>query len=113
MTKNASCCALFPVLQDIQTNMFTDGCGDAAHTALRVAFHDAIGFSKSNPSFGYEILLLDAEMKLTLHHRTGADGSMFIFGETEIGYDANLGIADAFNLQVPFINRHNISVADL
>jgi hypothetical protein len=38
------------VLEDIQTNMFADDdCSDAAHTALRVAFHDAIGFSNSNP----------------------------------------------------------------
>ena len=44
---------------------------------------------------------------------TGADASIFIFGETEIGYAANLGIADAFNLEVPFINKHNISAADL
>ncbi|KAJ6523732.1 manganase peroxidase [Mycena capillaripes] len=93
---NAACCALVPVLEDIQTNMFEgEACGDAAHTALRVSFHDAIGFSKSNPSMG-----------------TGADGSMFIFAETELAYDANLGIADAFNLEAPFIAKHNISVAD-
>ncbi|KAF8194461.1 lignin peroxidase [Mycena galopus ATCC 62051] len=93
---NAACCALFPVLEDIQTNMFADDdCSDAAHTALRVAFHDAIGFSKTKPSFG-----------------TGADGSIFIFAETELGFGANLGIADAFNLEAPFIAKHNISVAD-
>jgi hypothetical protein len=95
ITANEACCALFPVLEDIKANMFTDGCGDAAHTALRVVFHDAIGFSNSDPSFG-----------------TGADASIFIFGTTEIGYSANLGIADAFNLEVPFINKHNISAAD-
>jgi hypothetical protein len=72
-----------------------DDCSDAAHTALRVAFHDAIGFSKTNPSFG-----------------TGADGSIFIFAETELGFGANLGIADAFNLEAPFIAKHNISVGD-
>ncbi|KAJ7692372.1 manganese peroxidase isozyme precursor [Mycena rosella] len=93
---NEACCALFPVLEDIQTSMFADeDCSDAAHTALRVAFHDAIGFSNSNPSMG-----------------TGADGSIFIFAETELDFDANLGIADAFNLEAPFIAKHNISVAD-
>ncbi|KAJ7628884.1 manganese peroxidase 1 precursor [Roridomyces roridus] len=93
--KNAACCALFPVLEDIQENMFEDdSCGDAAHAALRVAFHDAIGWS-DNRDIG-----------------TGADGSIFIFGETELTYDANLGVADAFNLEVPFIKKHNISVAD-
>ncbi|KAJ7617229.1 putative versatile peroxidase, partial [Roridomyces roridus] len=95
-TANAACCALFPVLDDIQNNMFAgDTCSDAAHTALRVAFHDAIGFSTTQKSFG-----------------TGADGSIFIFATTELGYDANLGIADAFNLEAPFIQKHNISVAD-
>ncbi|KAJ7635374.1 manganese peroxidase 1 [Roridomyces roridus] len=94
--KNVECCALFPVLEDIQTNMFGDsGCADAAHAALRVAFHDSIGFSTTDASKG-----------------TGADGSIFIFGETELHYDANLGIADAFNLEAPFIARNNISVAD-
>ncbi|KAF8145601.1 manganese-dependent peroxidase [Mycena galopus ATCC 62051] len=96
MTSNEACCALFPVLEDIQTNMFADDdCSDAAHTALRVAFHDAIGFSHSDPRMG-----------------TGADGSIFIFGETELNFAANLGIADAFNLEAPFINAHNISVGD-
>ncbi|KAF7377242.1 Peroxidase [Mycena sanguinolenta] len=94
---NKACCALFPVLEDIQANMFDldEPCGDAAHTALRVAFHDAIGFSNTRRSFG-----------------TGADGSIFIFAETELAFDANLGIADAFNLEAPFIAKHNISVAD-
>ncbi|KAJ7613454.1 manganese peroxidase 1 precursor [Roridomyces roridus] len=43
---------------------------------------------------------------------TCPDGSIFIFGETELHYEANLGIADAFNLEAPFIARSNISVAD-
>ncbi|KAJ7734165.1 manganese peroxidase 1 [Mycena maculata] len=93
---NEACCALFPVLKDIQANMLDFGeCGDAAHTALRVSFHDAIGFSNTNKSFG-----------------TGADGSIFIFGETELSFAANLGIADAFNLETSFIAKHDISVAD-
>ncbi|KAJ7037633.1 manganese peroxidase 1 [Mycena alexandri] len=96
MVSNLACCALFPVLEDIQKNMFADDtCSDAAHTALRVAFHDAIGFSKTQSSFG-----------------TGADGSIFIFAEQELSYDANLGIADAFNLEAPFISNHTIGVAD-
>ncbi|KAJ7717289.1 manganese-dependent peroxidase [Mycena metata] len=96
MVSNEACCVLFPVLEDIQTNMFADDdCSDAAHTALRVAFHDAIGFSKTNPSFG-----------------TGADGSIFKFAETELSFGANLGIADAFNLEAPFIANHSIGVGD-
>ncbi|KAF8182198.1 Mn peroxidase MNP6 [Mycena galopus ATCC 62051] len=112
-TSNEACCALFPVLEDIQANMFVDDdCADAAHTALRVAFHDAIGFSKSEPSFGYQIISSPADTTADDGNSTGADGSIFIFGETELSYGANLGIADAFNLEAPFIQKHNISVAD-
>ena len=43
---NGACCALFPVLEDIQANLFHGGeCGEDAHSALRLAYHDAIGFS--------------------------------------------------------------------
>lgn len=37
---------LFPVVANLQENLF-DGaqCGEEAHSALRLAFHDAIGFS--------------------------------------------------------------------
>ncbi|KAJ7749383.1 manganese-dependent peroxidase [Mycena metata] len=96
LVSNLACCALFPVLEDIQTNMFADDdCSEAAHATLRVAFHDAIGWSLTQPSFG-----------------TGADGSIFIFAEQELSYDANLHIADAFNLEAPFIANHSIGVAD-
>src|SRR6266404_3996653 len=43
---NGACCALLPVLKDLQANLFHGGeCGEDAHSALRLAFHDAIGFS--------------------------------------------------------------------
>ena len=50
---NAACCALFPVLDDLQDNFFLGECGDGAHQALRISFHDAIGFSTTNASMGY------------------------------------------------------------
>ena len=46
VVKNEACCVLFPVLEDIQANLFDGGeCGEESHGALRLAFHDAIGFS--------------------------------------------------------------------
>jgi hypothetical protein len=46
VVSHEKCCSLFPVLQDIQENLFEGGkCGEDAHSALRIAFHDAIGFS--------------------------------------------------------------------
>ncbi|KAI0027367.1 manganese-dependent peroxidase [Vararia minispora EC-137] len=95
---NAACCVLFPIVADIQANMFDGGaCGDGAHAALRLSFHDAIGWSNSNPSFG-----------------NGADGSIFIFQNVELNFHANTGIDSAVSNETPFIQALNgsISTAD-
>lgn len=65
---NEACCALFPVIDDIQTNLLENECGEdvslftttrfttlltphlQAHESLRLTFHDAIGFS---PTLGF------------------------------------------------------------
>ena len=52
VTANAACCSLFPILQDIQANLFENECGDNAHEALRLTFHDAIGISQSAAAAG-------------------------------------------------------------
>ena len=57
MTANEACCVLFPILQDIQTNLFDGGeCGEEVHESLRLTFHDAIGISRSNASVGFVVL---------------------------------------------------------
>jgi hypothetical protein len=46
---NEKCCGLIPVLKDVQENLFEGGkCGEDAHSAVRIAFHDAIGYSLNN-----------------------------------------------------------------
>ncbi|KAF8205917.1 heme peroxidase, partial [Mycena galopus ATCC 62051] len=96
---NATCCALFPVSENIQGDMFVgDNCSDAAHTAPRVAFHATLG---------------EQRPELRQGDSTGMDGSIFIFSETELSYAASIEIADAFNLKASFIQNHNISVADV
>ncbi|KAJ7097548.1 manganese peroxidase 3 [Mycena epipterygia] len=93
-TANAACCVLFPILTDIQANLFDGGeCGEEVHESLRLTFHDAIGFS---PTLG----------------GGGADGSIFYFDETETAFHANAGIDDIVDAQTPFINAHNITAGD-
>jgi hypothetical protein len=54
VTANEACCALVPIVADIQANLFDGGeCGEEVHESLRLTFHDAIGFSLSNPAAGY------------------------------------------------------------
>ncbi|KAJ7067436.1 putative versatile peroxidase [Mycena amicta] len=90
---NAACCAWFPVLEDILPNMFDNECGDDAHGALRLSFHDAIGFSPSKGG-------------------GGADGSIIVFNDTELTYPANSGLDDPINTELPFIKAHNVSPGD-
>ena len=53
VTAHEACCVLFPILDDIQTNLFDGGeCGEEVHESLRLTFHDAIGFSQHNPAVG-------------------------------------------------------------
>jgi len=91
--KNAACCAWFPVLEDILPNMFDNECGDDAHGALRLMFHDAIGFSPSGGG-------------------GGADGSIITFQSTELNYPPNNGLLDAVMTQSPFIKAHNVTPGD-
>ncbi|KAH8992833.1 manganese peroxidase 1 precursor [Lactarius hatsudake] len=95
VVRNGACCALFPVLQDIQANLFDGGiCGEDAHSALRIAFHDAIGFS------------------LTKNVGGGADGSILVFSDTELTFHANGGIDDIVAAQTPFFQKHNLTAGD-
>ncbi|KAJ7060143.1 putative versatile peroxidase [Mycena amicta] len=91
-TANAACCALFPILEDIQTNLFDGGeCGEEAHESLRLTFHDAIGFSPTKGG-------------------GGADGSIFYFDPIETVFAANNGIDDIIDVQTPFINKYNATL---
>ncbi|KAF4567729.1 Versatile peroxidase vpl1 [Pleurotus pulmonarius] len=91
---NAACCVLFPILEDIQANLFDGGeCGEEVHESLRLTFHDAIGFSPSRGG-------------------GGADGSLITFSDIETPFHANLGIDEIVEAQKPFVAKHNISAGD-
>ncbi|KAN0103850.1 hem peroxidase, partial [Russula decolorans] len=87
---NDKCCVLFPILEDIQANLFDHGeCGEDVHWALRIAFHDAIGYSATRKRMG-----------------GGADGSIYTYAEKELAYHANHGINEIIARQKPFIERY-------
>nr|UDP83131.1 manganese peroxidase 4 [Cyathus bulleri] len=94
-TANRACCALFPVVQNIQQNLFDGGeCGEEAHSALRLAFHDAIGFSIHGGKGG------------------GADGSILLFNATETAFHANGGIDDITSRQFPVFETTGLTPGD-
>ncbi|KAF8803274.1 manganese peroxidase 1 [Phlegmacium glaucopus] len=92
---NPACAALVPIVQLIQTNLFDGGeCGEEAHSALRLAFHDAIGFSIHGGK------------------GDGADGSILIFNATETAFHANNGIDDITARQFPVFQETGLSAGD-
>ncbi|KDR71224.1 hypothetical protein GALMADRAFT_271169 [Galerina marginata CBS 339.88] len=94
VTANAACCALFPVVDLLQKDLFDGGeCGEEAHSALRLSFHDAIGFS--------------------IHGLGGgADGSILAFNKTENAFHANGGIDDITDRQFPVFLESKLTAGD-
>ena len=65
---NAACCVFFDLADFLVEEKFDGTCGEDAHEAIRLTFHDAIGFSfMGGPTKG-----------------NGADGSIMIFNDTEL-----------------------------
>ncbi|OCH84729.1 manganese peroxidase precursor [Obba rivulosa] len=95
---NAVCCAFIPLAQDLQSTVFMNDCGEDAHEAIRLTFHDAVAISRSQgPKAG-----------------GGADGSMLLFPTVEPNFSANNGIDDSVNNLIPFMAKHpTISAGDL
>ncbi|KAI0672373.1 hypothetical protein C8Q78DRAFT_745366 [Trametes maxima] len=100
VASNAACCALFPLRDDLQRNLFDGGkCNAEAHESLRLTFHDAIAFSPALEARG-------------IFGGGGADGSISIFSHIETGFHPNIGLDEVVEKQRPFLERHNIGVAD-
>ncbi|TDL17020.1 manganese peroxidase 1 [Rickenella mellea] len=93
---NAACCTWFDVLDDMQANLF-DGaeCGEEAHSALRIAFHDAIGFSTKGGKGG------------------GADSSIIANGAVELEFAANAGIDDIAGPLKDLADAHGKTYGDI
>jgi cytochrome c peroxidase len=86
-TLNPKCDFLKPIADDLLDNLFTNECGDAAHGALRLVFHDAIGI---DPIAG----------------GGGADGSILTFNATELAFPANDGLDDVLDDVGPFFLKY-------
>ncbi|CAA7266106.1 unnamed protein product [Cyclocybe aegerita] len=94
-TTNEKCCQLFPIVDLLQHELFHGSkCEAGAHHALRLSFHDAIGFSTNGGKGG------------------GADGSILIFHDIEEKYHANGGVAEIARQQMPVFKKTNLTGGD-
>jgi cytochrome c peroxidase len=66
VAQNAACCPFFALRDDMLENLFQGVCGEDAHQAVRLIFHDSIGFSTSMHEQG-------------IFSGGGADGSVLVF----------------------------------
>ncbi|KAJ7582953.1 heme peroxidase, partial [Mycena floridula] len=99
--KHAQCCVWYDVLDDIQENLFEGGqCDEVAHDALRLVFHDAIGWSPALFAQG-------------IFGGGGADGSIMKFSDIELPFEANAGIESIVEDERPFAHKYNVSYGRL
>ncbi|KAJ7077677.1 heme peroxidase [Mycena belliarum] len=98
---SGTCCVWYNVLDDIQANLFEGGiCGEDAHDALRLSFHDAIGYSPA----------LTRQGKFG---GGGADGSLIAFASTELTYASNEGLDDIVHDEKRFADKWGVSYGDI
>jgi len=97
---HSACCPFFALRDDMLENLFQGVCGEDAHQAVRLIFHDSIGFSASMERQG-------------IFSGGGADGSVLVFPDVEANRAENAGIADGVDGQLPFLAAHPVTAADL
>jgi cytochrome c peroxidase len=103
---NAACCVWFDVREDLLNNVFLNTCQDNVHGNVRLAFHDAAGFSQA---------LLDAGE----FPGGGADGSIISFASNEVntvaddGSNPQLDLAGPVQLSQAIAERHGVGFADV
>lgn len=95
-TANEACCPFFPLRDHLQSNIFNNECGQDVREALRMTFHDGVGFS---PTLG----------------GGGADGSLIYNSTIELAQNGNTdaGLSDAVDIFSPLVGQFNVTGGDL
>ncbi|KAH9935221.1 manganese peroxidase [Epithele typhae] len=100
-----ACCVWLDVLDDIQQNLFDGGeCNEDAHEALRLTFHDAIGYSPKlvrAGKFGCVAFILDP-----------SHGSIMQWSDIELQDPANDGMDEIIEAERQIALRYNVSFGD-
>ncbi|EJD44424.1 generic peroxidase [Auricularia subglabra TFB-10046 SS5] len=91
---NPQCCFWANVRDRFINEIFLGVCQENVHSLVRIAFHDAIGFSLHSNKGG------------------GADGSIIQFGDVELKYPANEGIDFITAFLKPFADTVGITYGD-
>ncbi|KIJ25526.1 class II peroxidase [Sphaerobolus stellatus SS14] len=97
---HSACCPFFALRDDMLEHLFQGVCGEDAHQAVRLIFHDSIGFSQEMHAKG-------------IFSGGGADGSVLVFPDVEANRAENAGISDGVQGQLPFLANHPVTAADL
>ncbi|EJD40471.1 MnP-atypical, short manganese peroxidase [Auricularia subglabra TFB-10046 SS5] len=93
-TVNPQCCFWANVRDRFINEIFLGVCQENVHSLVRIAFHDAIGFS------------------LTSNKGGGSDGSIIQFKGTELAFHANEGIDVIVDFLEPFANAVGAGFGD-
>jgi len=101
---NAACCVWFDVREELLNNIFFNTCMDNVHGNVRLAFHDAVGFSQELANAG-------------AFPGGGADGSIVLFPEEQNftnsdGQQPNAGLNENADFVAALVQHHGVSAGD-
>ncbi|TEB09025.1 peroxidase [Coprinellus micaceus] len=98
---DAQCCIWFDVLDDLQTKLFNGAkCENGVHKALRLQFHDSIGFSPALTASGQ-------------FGGGGSDGSIIEHADVELTFPPNGNLGGIVASERSIALAHNVSFADM
>jgi hypothetical protein len=103
-TSNAACCVWFDVREELLNNIFFNTCADNVHGNVRLAFHDAVGFSQALKNAGE-------------FPGGGADGSIVLFPDEQNfvntdGQAPNAGLNENADFVAALVQHHGVSAGD-
>jgi cytochrome c peroxidase len=101
---NAACCVWFDVREELLNNIFFNTCADNVHGNVRLAFHDAVGFSQALANAGK-------------FPGGGADGSIVLFPAEQNftntdGQQPNAGLNENADFIAALVQHHGVSAGD-
>ncbi|OBZ71299.1 Versatile peroxidase VPL1 [Grifola frondosa] len=120
-SRTRQCHKWFNVLDDLQQNLFNGGqCNDLARQALRITFHDAIGYSllrcsrrELTGNFSHCLTNMVLMSFLASLRGGGADGSLIKFASIELKSPANKGLETIVHALKHIADRHNVTYGDI
>ncbi|KAF8911922.1 manganese peroxidase isozyme precursor [Mucidula mucida] len=100
VVSDTKCCIWYSLYDELRHGLFNSVCDEVASDAIRLAFHDAIGYSPALTEQGK-------------WGGGGADGSIMTFASPELGYAGNKGLQTIAGIERIYADLNGVSYGDI